>query len=54
MWTELFLENGDNLCRELDLLIANLQQYRDALGAGDEAALRQLLEDGRQTKRQAG
>lgn len=54
MWTELFLENSDNLCEELDLLIANLQQYRDALGAGDEEALRQLLEDGRQTKRQAG
>ena len=54
MWTELFLENSDNLCRELDLLIANLQQYRDALGAGNEEMLRNLLEDGRQTKRQAG
>ena len=54
MWTELFLENGDNLCKELDLLIENLQQYRDALNAGDEKTLRQLLEDGRQTKRQAG
>ncbi len=54
MWTELFLENSDNLCEELDLLIANLQQYRDALGAGDEERLRALLEDGRQTKRQAG
>ena len=25
MWTELFLENGDNLCKELDLLISHLQ-----------------------------
>jgi len=54
MWTELFLENSDNLCDELDTLIGHLQQYRDALGAGDEIKLRQLLEDGRQTKRQAG
>lgn len=54
MWTELFLENSDNLCEELDLLIANLQQYRNALMALDEETLRQLLEDGRQTKRQAG
>ena len=54
MWTELFLENKDNLCDELDLLIENLQQYRDALKAGDEATLRRLLQDGKDTKRQAG
>lgn len=54
MWTELFLENGDNLTKELDLLIDHLQEYRDALQNRDEAKLRQLLEDGRQTKRQAG
>lgn len=54
MWTELFLENGDNLTRELDLLIGHLQEYRDALQEHDEDKLRQLLEDGRQTKRQAG
>ena len=54
MWTELFLENGDNLTKELDLLIDHLQEYRDALQERDEAKLRQLLEDGRQTKRQAG
>ena len=54
MWTELFLENSDNLTKELDLLIENLQQYRDAIAEEDEARLRQLLEDGRQTKRQAG
>ena len=54
MWTELFLENGDNLTKELELLIDHLQEYRDALQERDETKLRQLLEDGRQTKRQAG
>ncbi len=54
MWTELFLENSDNLTKELDQLIENLQQYRNAIANEDEARLRQLLEDGRQTKRQAG
>ena len=54
MWTELFLENDDNLTKELDLLIDHLEEYRDALQSRDEAKLRQLLEDGRQTKRQAG
>ena len=54
MWTELFLENGDNLTKELELLIDHLQEYRDALQERDEIKLRQLLEDGRQTKRQAG
>ena len=54
MWTELFLENGDNLTKELELLIDHLQEYRDALQERNEIKLRQLLEDGRQTKRQAG
>lgn len=54
MWTELFLENRDNLSAELGLLIENLQQYKDALDQNDEPALRQLLQDGKETKRRAG
>ena len=54
MWTELFLENRDNLGKELGLLIKNLQAYKDALDRNDEPALRQLLQDGKDTKRRAG
>lgn len=54
MWTELFLENRDNLSMELGLLIENLQAYKDALQRNDEPALRQLLQDGKDTKRRAG
>lgn len=54
MWTELFLENSDYLVEEIDLLIENLTKYRDALSVNDEAKLRQLLKDGKDTKKQAG
>lgn len=50
MWTELFLENRDNLLFELDQYIASLTEYRDALESRDEARLYQLLEDGKQRK----
>ena len=50
MWTELFMENGDNLLVELNLLIDNLTQYKDAIEAGDSGRLWQLLEDGRRIK----
>lgn len=46
MWTELFLDNRDNLCAELHELIKNLTDYLDALEADDEKRLYSLLEDG--------
>lgn len=52
MWTELFLENGDYLANELDILIDHLQQYRDAIVERDETRLRRLLEDGDRRKRE--
>ena len=36
MWTELFLENRDNLKYELDVLIAELSKYSKALSDCDE------------------
>ena len=54
MWTELFLENSDYLADEIDTLIANLQEYSDAIRAGDAATLSALLEEGRTTKKQNG
>ena len=50
MWTELFLENRDCLIDELDCLMTNLQQYRDALEQNDAPALERLLDEGRRRK----
>ena len=50
MWTELFLDNADNLGRELDCLIDELRAYREALQAGDADRLKQLLKEGRERK----
>lgn len=50
MWTQLFLENGDNLIKELDFLMNSLSQYRSALVDSDSDKLRELLAEGRKCK----
>lgn len=50
MWTQLFLENSDNLSFELDHLIASLQEFRDAIFSGDAKKLESLLAEGRKLK----
>lgn len=50
MWTELFLDNGDFLVGELECLIRDLEEYRDAIRDGDEVRLKALLRDGREKK----
>ena len=50
MWTQLFLANRDNLADEIDVLIRNLQQYRDAILDGDAERLEALLREGRRKK----
>lgn len=50
MWTELFLENRENLLFELDTFIQSLTQYRDALANQDEDTLYRLLDDGKKRK----
>jgi prephenate dehydrogenase len=50
MWTELFLENRENLLHELDLFIASLKEYRDALEEKDLSKLQSLLLDGKRLK----
>lgn len=52
MWTELFLENREALLFELDTFISSLLSYRDALKEGEADALRTLLEEGRQRKKE--
>lgn len=50
MWTELFLENKENLIGELDTIIENLEKYAKALKEEDANSLEALLKDGRQRK----
>lgn len=50
MWTELFIENGDYLVPEIDLVIENLQKYSDAIKARDCESLETLLREGRIAK----
>ena len=51
MWTELMMENSENLSREISTLIDNLALVRDALDARDQTALFDLLADGDRIKR---
>lgn len=46
MWCELFMENKENLCREIDGIIDELKKYSDAIKASDKKTLEALLEDG--------
>lgn len=50
MWTELFIENKEYLLPELDLLIASLGEYREAIANNDNQLLFNLLRDGRIAK----
>ena len=50
MWAELFMENKDFLLHELELFIASLTQYRDAMVNDDMPELIRLLEEGRRLK----
>jgi len=50
MWAELFLENRDYLLYELDLFLASLGEYRDALRSADFDQLQALLYDGKRLK----
>ena len=50
MWTQLFLENKDNLIFEIDHLQEELAKYRKALVEDDFDGLRELLDEGRKIK----
>jgi len=54
MWTELFLADADFLTQELGILIRHLEEYREALEAGDALRLHNLLKEGRECKASAG
>lgn len=50
MWSELFMENKDNLVKEIDSLITELSKYKAAMINNNKDELKQLLEDGSQRK----
>jgi len=50
MWAELFMENREHLIDELDLFLASLNEYKDAMLKSDNARLTELLRDGRLLK----
>ena len=50
MWTELFLDNKENLVHEIDLLIEHLSEYKEAIAAEDSETLRKLLQEGKNLK----
>ena len=50
MWAELFLENQDNLLKEIDCLIDNLNEYRSAIADKDQKRLIRILDEGRKIK----
>lgn len=51
MWCELFLDDADNLAREISTLIDALEQYKDALENRDAERLTELLAEGDRIKR---
>lgn len=50
MWSELFMENKENLLFELETYINNLTAYRDAIASDDIETLTALLEEGKKCK----
>ena len=50
MWTELFLDNKDNLIHEIDLLVEHLSEYKEAIAAEDSETLIKLLQEGKTLK----
>lgn len=52
MWTQLFLENKDNLIFEIDTIVTELNKYKAAMLEDDYDKLRDLLQEGKDRKEQ--
>ncbi len=51
MWTELFLQNGEYLTKEIDGLIERLTEYSQAIKDNDKDKLKNLLDEGTAIKK---
>ena len=47
LWSQLFLSNKDNLLYEIDILIRNLQDYKEAVARNDQSRLSGIIKTGR-------
>ncbi len=47
LWTQLFMANRENLLYEIDILIRNLQDYKEAVARNDNARLLGIIKTGR-------
>lgn len=43
MWSELFLENRDELLAQMDLFLGQFSRLREALAAGDAGAMKEMM-----------
>ncbi|MDE5763575.1 MAG: prephenate dehydrogenase [Ruminococcus sp.] len=50
MWTDLFMQNRENLLFELEVLISNLNKYSEALKNADSDEMLNLIAEGRRLK----
>lgn len=50
MWAELFMDNRENVIKEIDWMLGFLQEYRDAITDDDEERLVRILDEGSQKK----
>lgn len=50
MWTELFMDNAENLAYEIDTVVKHLTEFSDAVKTGDKDRIFDLLRDGREKK----
>ena len=53
MWTQLFMDNKDNLIREIDYIVESLSKYSQALKNSDAQMLKELLKEGKEAKEAA-
>lgn len=53
MWTQLFMDNKDNLIREIDGIVESLTKYSQALKNSDAQMLKELLKEGKEAKEAA-
>ena len=54
LWTDLFLDNSDQLCKELDILIDNLSMFRALISDKDAERLKEQLKGSRLVKEALG
>lgn len=51
MWVPIFMQNKENVLSVMDAYMDKLQQFKTAMEQGDEAALRQLIDEANRIKR---